>query len=140
MPASSFLALPPCGSSSVLLAEESWWAGGTDSQGWPPSLHPLSRLSPPPQKWKESKRREHWGGLQFSRAGGAGSPLLAVRWGSPGGSETTQNSGFCSRPSSGSQLGCWLRNTCSEAVSCHGVPRTRQSTKERWGAFGRSEW
>lgn len=52
-------------------------------------------------------------------------------WDSPGGSEATQDSGFCSRPSSGSQLGCWLRNLCSEAVSWHGIPRTCQSTKER---------
>ena len=55
----------------------------------------------------------------------------AIHWGSPGGSEATQDSGFCSRPSSGSQLGCWLRNLCSEAVSWHGIPRTCQSTKER---------
>ena len=55
----------------------------------------------------------------------------AIHWGSPGGSETTQDSGFCSRSSSGSHLGCWLRNLVSKAVSRHGVPRTCQSTKER---------
>ena len=59
----------------------------------------------------------------------------AIHWGSPGGSETTQDSGFCSRPSSGSQLGYWLRNVCSEVVSWHGVPQTCQSSKDR-GHFG----
>lgn len=146
MPASSFLALPPWGSSSVLLAKDpclGWQPlppkcpgspGGQEAQTVRdgPPLFTLFPVCPHPRRSGKRAGSESC----LSRAGGAGSPLLAVRWGSPGGSETTQNSEFCSRPSSGSQLGCWLRNPCSEAVSWHRVPRTRQSTKERGGHLG----